>query len=326
MLFLTLTALALQAGQARQTDTTFTVATGSRLHIENQGGDILVKAWDRNQVRIQASHSRRTHIEISRSGAVIQVEAEAERGPANMVDYELTVPAWMALDLEGMYARISVEGTRAPIRAETLEGDITVKGGAETVTLSSTQGRIVASGARGKIELHTVSEDIEGSDLAGDLVVETISGDILLRGIDSRNADIQAVSGDLYFDGKIVDGGQYSLLTHSGDLAVTVAEGVNATIASAIGSGEVRASFALPSSEHPGRRRQTFRFGNGSATVDLETFSGDVSLLRPAEMAARLERLAARRAQQEARRRARPDREDDDHDIHDLFDHAPRGN
>jgi DUF4097 and DUF4098 domain-containing protein YvlB len=301
MLFHMLALLATQASQAFQTDTTIAVAQGTRLKVENQGGDITVHAWDRNQVRVQASHSRRTHVEVKLSGAVIRLEAEADRGPANMVDYEITVPAWMALDLEGMYASVNIEGSRAPITVQTLEGDITVKGGSETVKLGSVQGRIVVSGARGRIELNSVSEDIEGSDLQGDIVAETVSGDIVLRRIDAKSVDMQAVSGELYLDGRIADGGRYSLLTHSGEIAVSVAEGTNAIVSTAIGSGEVKSSFSLPVSERPSRRRQTYRLGSGSAAVDLETFSGDIELLRPAELAARLDRSARDREEREAR-------------------------
>jgi putative adhesin len=288
--------------QGTQTDTTIAVSQGTRLRVENQGGDILVHAWDKNQVRIQASHSRRSHIMARLTGAVLSLEASADRGPGGMVDYELTVPAWMPLKLGGMYATVTVEGSKAPIEVETLEGDITIKGGAETVKLGSVQGKIVVSGTRGRLELNSVSEDVEASDIQGDIVVETVSGDVILRRIDAKSVEVETVSGELYFDGRVLDGGHYSLLTHSGEIYFSVAEGTNATIATAIGSGDVSASFPLPNSERPSRRRQTYRLGNGSATVELETFSGDINLLRPAEVSTRLDRLMRAREERAAER------------------------
>jgi hypothetical protein len=319
----TLVLLVAQAPQAFQTDTTIAVTQGTRLKLENQGGDIVVHAWERNQVRIQASHSRRTHVEIRHSGAVLSLEASAERGPANMVDYELTVPSWMPLSLGGMYATVTVEGSKAPITVETLEGDIDVKGGAEAVKLSTTNGKLKLSGARGRVELNNISEDIEASDIQGELMAETISGDIVLRRMDAKTVEVETVSGELYYEGRIVDGGRYSLLTHSGDIAISVAEGTNAAIATAIGSGDVRASFPLPPSERQSRRRQSFRLGNGSATVELETFSGDVRLMRPAELGAKLDGLLRARQEREdekaqRKHKEKPDRDgdrdrDDDH-------------
>lgn len=310
--------LAVQASQGFQTDTTVNVTQGTRLSVENQGGDIIVKTWDKSQVRVQASHSRRTHVRISLGGAVLSLEAEADRGPSNMVDYELTVPTWMALNLEGMYAAVNVKGTRAPISVETLDGDITVEGGAENVKLASVQGRIMLTGARGRIELNTVSDDIEAAELQGDILAETVSGSITIARSEAKSVEIQTVSGELIYDGRIVDGGHYSLLTHSGNIAVSVLETTNATIATAIGSGDVRASFPLPASERPSRRRQTFRLGTGSATVELESFSGSINLLRPPELAARLDRITQRRAERERMRQKDKQKPDHDFDQHDT--------
>ncbi len=185
-------ALALQ-GQRFDTDTAFAVAQGSRLRVQTQGGDIVVRAWDRNEVRVQATHSRRTRVDIEQRGAVLSIESHAERGPSNMVDYRITVPAWMPLDLGGMYAAVDVEGTRGPITAETLEGDITIKGGAELVKATSISGRILVQGTRGKVQVAATSEDIVLRDIVGDIVAEGVSGEITLTGIDSRSVDVQTV-------------------------------------------------------------------------------------------------------------------------------------
>lgn len=313
-LFPVLALLSSALPQGFQTDTTVAVSQGTRLRVENQGGDIVVHAWDKNQVRIQANHSRRTHVNVRLTGAVLSLEAGADRGPANMVDYELSVPAWMPLKLGGMYATVSVDGSKAPIEVETLEGDITIKGGAETVKLGSIQGKIVASGVRGRLELNSVSEDVEASDIQGDILAETVSGDVILRRIDAKSVEVETVSGELYFDGRVMDGGHYSLLTHSGEIYFSVAEATNATISTAIGSGDVRASFPLPAAERPSRRRQTYRLGTGSATVELETFSGDIQLMRPAELATRLERMLQARQQrmeEKMKHKQKPDRDDD---------------
>jgi len=312
----TLALLTTALPQGSGTDTTISVSQGTRLRIDNQGGDIVVHAWERNQVRIQASHNRRTHVNVRLSGAVLSLEAGADRGPANMVDYELTVPSWMPLKLGGMYAMVTIDGSKAPIEVETLEGDITVKGGAETVKLGSVQGKIVVSGVRGRLELNSVSEDVEVSDVQGDIVAETVSGDLILRNIVAKSVEVESVSGELYFDGRVMDGGHYSLLTHSGEIYFSINEGTNATVSTAIGSGDVSASFPLPASERPSRRRQTYRLGTGSATVELETFSGDIRLMRSAELSARLERLLRERQdrmEMKAKHKQKPD-QDDDHE------------
>ncbi len=281
--------------RAADTDTVVSVAPGTRLRVETMGGDINVKVWDRNQVRIQATHARRTRVEVRQRGAVLSLEASAQYGPGGLVDYDLTVPVWMALKLSGMSVTVTVDGVRAPIEVESLEGDITVKGGSESVKLTAVNGKIVASGVRGRLEINSTSEDVAVSDLEGDLAVEAISGDVLLRDIRAKAVDVGAVSGDVWLGGRIQDGGSYSIAAHSGDIVLAVPEGTNATITTRVFSGELRAGFTLPSPENPSRRQQRFRLGTGSAVVDLDAFSGDIHLVRPADFAARIDRELRRR-------------------------------
>jgi DUF4097 and DUF4098 domain-containing protein YvlB len=289
----TLSFLALAVGgsalgqqQARYaTDTTIGVEAGTRLRIQNQGGDIAVRTWDRNQLRIQADHSRRTEVEISRRGSVVDLDARGRMGMQGLVDYEITAPAWMALELGGMNAEVRIEGTRAAIKVETLQGDIVVRGGAETVRLTTVNGSIDLSGATGRIELHATSGDIDVRDVQGDLTAESVSGDVSLRDVDARSVEAQSVSGDLVLVGTIADRGSYSLLTHSGDVTLGIAETANALLHLSSASGDFDLGFPLQA-ERTTRRRQTYRLGDGSATIDLETFSGDISVVRPGDVPA----------------------------------------
>src|SRR6266566_28886 len=132
-----LTTLATLAGLAlaQQTDTTVPVRAGARLEVNNFGGEIAVKTWSKSAVRIAASHSSRDRITIDASDQVVRVKSESRRGPSQVVDYEITVPAAMALALSGVYTDISVEGSQGEITAETVQGTVNVSGGVGTVSL-----------------------------------------------------------------------------------------------------------------------------------------------------------------------------------------------
>ena len=272
-----------------QTDTTVTVSAGTRLSLQNVVGDVIVKTWDRAQVRIQASHSSRSRIGVDLSKQVLRLQPRSSSqtgGWGSMVDYQLTVPASMPIDIEGMGADVRIEGTRAPVKVNTVEGNITVTGGTDLV-LVTVNGKISAAGARGRVELRSVSEDVTASDVAGELTVEAVSGDIHLTRVDGRRVEAQTVSGDVTFEGALRSDGTYSLSTHSGDIAFAVPEGASALISTAIVDGDVSASFNLPASERASRRRQSFRLGGGGATIELETFSGNIHLVRPNEIRVR---------------------------------------
>lgn len=293
MLLLTL-AGALLAGMPQQqqfdTDTTVSVSAGTRLSLENVGGEVTIRAWDRNQVRIQATHSSRTRVGIRVSESVLRLTPQGSRGMGamgGMVDYVLTVPAAMDIQLGGMFADVSIEGTRGSVSVNTVEGNISVKGGAGTLELATVNGKITVEGANARLNVRAVSEDIELTNVQGEIQAETVSGDVTLTRIDGRRVEAQTVSGDVRFDGTLRPDGTYSLLTHSGDVIVAIPENASILIQTAVANGDVSASFDLPASERSSRRRQQFRLGSASATLELETFSGDIRLVRPSEIRTR---------------------------------------
>ena len=46
------------------TDQTVNVAKGTKLDVNNFAGDVLVKVWDRDAVRVEVTHSDREAVDI----------------------------------------------------------------------------------------------------------------------------------------------------------------------------------------------------------------------------------------------------------------------
>jgi hypothetical protein len=63
-----------------------------------------------------------------------------------------------------------------------------------------------------------------------------------------------------------------------------VPDGTSATFNVATLDGEVVNLFPVQGLAHPTRRRTTFRVGNGSAKVDIESFNGNVRVGRPGQL------------------------------------------
>lgn len=279
--------LAVGVAAAPRTDTSFAVQPGSRLELQNMGGEIVVRTWNRNSVRIEAEHSSRTSIGVSNTGSLVVVRARSSFGPANIVDYRITVPASMDLDLSGTYSDIDVEGTQGAVSAQSVQGDITIRGGRGNVNARSVQGVVRVDGVRGEVRASSTSEGIRISNVVGAVAAQTVSGDVVLDHVDSRQVEVATVSGDLFYDGAIQDGGRYSFVTHSGDVTATIAPRTNAAVSFATMNGDLESSFDVPVSvDGRGRRRHSFTLGSGSAQVEFETFSGDIRLRRPGEVQA----------------------------------------
>ena len=124
-----------------------------QLVLSSQAGEATIRAWDRDAVRVQASHGTRERVEVQTADNTVRVRARTasgSRGPAGLVDYTVTVPRWMPVSLSGTYLAANIEGAGAEVNVETVGGDITVKGGSGAVTLRSIEGEIIVENASGQ--------------------------------------------------------------------------------------------------------------------------------------------------------------------------------
>lgn len=300
-MFVTLASGALAAlALLQQIDTTVAAQPGQRLVVDSYGGEIDVKTWGRNAVRVEADPPSRTSVEISSSGGVVSVRSEGRRGPPATVDYTITVPAWMGLDLSGVYTDVKVAGVRAPITVETVQGEVDVAGGEGTVSLRSVQGSVKLRDAKGRIDVHSVNEEVRVSNASGEITAETVNGDVVLEQVDATSLDATTVNGDLGYEGPLRAGGRYALSTHNGDITLAATERTSATVAVSTFSGDFESDFPVPLRETRKGRRFTFTLGGGGAQVSLESFQGTIHLVTPGH--------------------ASHDRDEDDHDHKDRDD------
>lgn len=262
------------------TDTTFKVRNGARLHVNNFGGEIAVTGWGKNAVRIEAEHSPRIQVRVDETSANLDVSAVSRRGIPGRVDFKISVPVWMPLELSGVYTDISVEGTKNDVAAETVKGDVRLKGGEGYIKLSSVQGEVVVEGARGRLELTSVNEGVTVTDVEGELTAEAVNGDVSLAGVRSRMIEVATVNGDVHFIGGVMDDGRYRFSSHTGDIDVQVPESSSATVSVSTFNGEFESDFPILLSESRKGKRFSFALGNGNARVDLETFQGTIRLRR----------------------------------------------
>jgi hypothetical protein len=77
MIAATLLAATMAAAPMQQTDTTFRVGGESRLSIENMTGTVVVRGWNRDEVRVRASSDRP---DIDVGGSSVRIESGFRRG------------------------------------------------------------------------------------------------------------------------------------------------------------------------------------------------------------------------------------------------------
>ena len=273
--------------RAPQTDETVAVTKGARLLVDNFAGEVVIKVWDRDSLRVQARHSSRTKVNVRTSPSSVVVRVQ--QPTPSSVDYEITAPAWMPIKVVGTYNFITVEGSQSEVSAETTRGDVIIRGGSGSVTAKSIQGEVIVENARGRVIASSVNEGVRVVGVSGDLTVETTNGDISLTQMKSQNVEATTINGDIVFEGAVADRGRYTFATHNGDITVAIPETSNVSFAVRTYQGRFSPALKVsgpPRSEVRQGRRTSYTLGNGSAEMELETFGGSIRLVAPGALKA----------------------------------------
>lgn len=283
---------------------TVDVSKGTRLVLNNQAGEVVVRSWDQDRVRIQANHGSREQISADIADNTLRIRTTRtgpSRGPGGLVDYQLTVPRWMPVNLSGTYLEATIEGTAAEVTVETVHGNAKVTGGNGNVSLRSVEGVITVDKANGRVQASSVNEGIRITNSQGEITAETTNGDIFIDNAQTSALEAFTVNGEVTFNGTIRDNGVYKLGTHNGDIRVGLGGANNATVFVRTFQGDFAADFPvqLPEGQNArsGSKRFNFTLGSGSARIELQSFGGDIVLARKAIVSRSEERRRRREGQ-----------------------------
>ncbi len=270
-----------------QTDETLPVTRGARLFIENYAGEVIVRTWDRDTVRVQARHASRARVNVRTVATGLRISSSAERGPVGSVDYEITAPTWMPLKIDGHFNFVTVEGTQAEIAVDTHRGDILIRGG-NGVTARSTEGDITVENARGKVNASSVNQGITIAGVSGEVLAETVNGPISMSRMEAVAVEAGTINGNITFEGTPTRDGRYRFTSHNGSIVVGVPESANAMFSVRTYNGSFNSNLPVKGDANAPRqnrgRRAIYTLGNGSAEFELESFSGGIRLRRPGTM------------------------------------------
>jgi DUF4097 and DUF4098 domain-containing protein YvlB len=198
---------------------------------------------------------------ITQSGNAIHVGESNDHSLFNniSIDYEITVPAAVALNLR------------------TGSGDVEVDNVGRYLSGTTGSGAVRAHGLHGPAVLETGSGDIEVEEqAAGDIRAKTGSGSIRIHGL---NGGFQAKtgSGDIEADGNLT--GAANLSSGSGSVRLHIAPSTHFTLEATTGSGDIRCSFpGAPQQDDRNRHHMTASINGGGPVIEAHTGSGDIDI------------------------------------------------
>jgi len=259
------------------------------------GDEVSIEAVKRT--RGDRSELAAVRITVDERAGRVEVRTEGEQNRSNRsrrgsqvsVDYTVTVPSSASADLHSVSGSMRVAGVHGSVRAETVSGNVTTTDAPKLEVAKSISGDVSLTGAaaEGDLSAASVSGSVTARGLrAHGLDLGSISGDIILSDVTCDRLGIKSVSGSVEYAGSILKGGRYEINSHSGSVRLTLANPPGFELTANSFSGTIRSDFPLiiggDRDRDRGRRRgadnRSIRatFGDGSATVTIRTFSGDI--------------------------------------------------
>jgi DUF4097 and DUF4098 domain-containing protein YvlB len=206
------------------------------------------------------------------------------------VDFTLIVPVSASLELHSVSGSIKVSGVRGAVREESVSGDVTATDTPKLEAAKTISGNVLISGVSvdGELTVGSVSGNVtaRGVKVHG-LDLGSVSGNVTVTDATCDRLGVKSVNGTIEYAGTITKAGRYDLNTHSGSVRLSLTNPPGFELNATTFSGAIRSDFPMTiggAADARDRGRRTLMnnrsmratFGDGSATLTIRTFSGDI--------------------------------------------------
>lgn len=215
------------------------------------------------------------------------------------VDFRITTPPQTRIHVKTISGGIQVSKMKGDIALEAVSGDIRIDGGGRVSLAKTISGDIDISGIAAEEPL--VASSMSGTVTlrglkARYLDVSSVSGDVVIKDVTCDRAELQTLSGDLEYAGQLARSGRYELKAHSGDIRLAISGDVGFDVDANTFSGKIRSDLPIKNEAAEEQdseivaggtrvrlpKRASFRgtYKDGSATIELTTFSGNIVITK----------------------------------------------
>jgi DUF4097 and DUF4098 domain-containing protein YvlB len=201
------------------------------------------------------------------------------------VAYTVSAPPGTRLSINSISGDIKVTDIKGDLNASTISGDVRISGAGRVGTVKTISGTVEVTDAQidGAMESSSVSGDVLLRRVtARSIDAGSVSGNIKLDDAQCERVSAHSTSGSVWFGGTLARSGRYELKSFSGEVRVVLAGNTGFEVQANSFSGEVRTDVPITThgNTQPNRRgRRTVlngTYGDGSAVLDLTTFSGSI--------------------------------------------------
>lgn len=298
--------------QTEKISRTVKIGGNGELDLSNLSGDIIITRGGGGNVQIEAlkiargrtvQEARdalaRVTVDIGERGSRVEVKSmyprheQRPRGTQNVsvsVQYTVSAPENTTISASSLSGNIRVTDIRGNLNLESLSGDLVIQNAARVVGAKSTSGNVEITSLRSEIglEANTISGDLAvRQSTAPRMDLGTVSGKLTIVDVRCERLEAQTLSGDLDMHTPLEKNGRYELGSHSGVIRVIPTGNTGFELEADSFSGDIQSELTLTNVRQGaadyGRRTPRGRtrslegtYGDGSATLEITTFSGTV--------------------------------------------------
>lgn len=265
-------------------DESRSMASDGTVYIEDEIGEISIEGWNRDEVRVTGYITDDVkELEIKESGNGIRIRVDYyDRRSIDGAELDFMVPMNASVQAESVSGDIDASDLSGDVlELATVSGDLMVRASVQRLILSSVSGDVDFSGDALRVEIETVSGEVELDGVSGELDVTTVSGDVTVDGGTVSNGEFEAVSGDIELYVSLEDGGRINVSSMSGDVELYLPGDQEAEIFAQTFSGDIESDYGrVSNTKHGPGSKLEHQEGNNGATINLNSFSGDVTIDR----------------------------------------------
>ena len=251
----------------------YQVSPGSSISVTNRFGPVILHPATGRQVVVTATpYTDKVQIDGSQNGnrvvfrTYILQKATPEEG---RVDYDIQVPS---------DASVTIRCSTGPVKIERMNGDIMVE--------SDTAAVGVRDVSNAHVHVRTVDGPIRLTDIRrGHVEITSVGGEVTLNNVGGTMVSVNTTGGNIHYQGDFSTSGDYTMVTHSGDIDVTLPAGASVDVTARSVKGSVENDFPLQPQSHPTMRiTQGKSFAGtsstGASSLRLRSFSGKIRVTK----------------------------------------------
>jgi hypothetical protein len=299
-----------QQGREEQTDRqtrTLKLGPNGELSVTNISGDIVVTRASGGDATLEIVKSVRARtaedarellglvqVTITERGGRAEVKTVYPQGDemrrnnrrnVNVsVAFTISAPAGTRLTIGSVSGSIKVADIKGDLAAATISGAVRIANAGRIASARSVSGDVEITDTQidGAVEAQSISGSVVLRNVTARRVdLGSVSGGVVVHDVQCERVEAHTISGSVDFAGSLAKNGRYELTSHSGDVRVAFAGNTGFELEANSFSGSVRSDVPITlqgTDRTMGRGRRAMRgvFGDGSAVLDVTTFSGTI--------------------------------------------------